>query len=521
MTTAPSADLRLAAPASSEHEVVAAVDLGSNSFRLQVGRVVDDQIYPLDALREPVRLAAGLTPDKRLDGPSQQRALEALKRFGERLRGLPATAVRAVGTNTLRVAKNAREFLKLAEAALGFPIEVVAGKEEARLIYLGVSHSLPPTTEKRMVVDIGGGSTEFIIGAGYKPQKLESLYMGCVSYTLRYFPGGRISKSGLKQAELAARIELQTIESEFSRGHWEQAVGSSGTARAIGDLIAASGWSNGDITAEGLDRLRTQLVKAGDVERITIPGLKADRAQVLPGGFSIMYAIFRELGIERMILANGAMRQGILYDMLGRLHHRDMRDTTVRQFMKRYHVDGQQARRVEELVLELHLALAGRRAASDETARHLLVWAARLHEIGLSVAHTGYHKHSSYILANADMPGFSKMEQQHLALLVVAHRGSLEKVRPLVTEGMDWPMIMALRLAVLFCRSRTPVDLPAVTARWRERQCELSMAVDWLARYPLTAAALRAEIREWRAIGFSLEVPALDSLGEEDVDPED
>jgi exopolyphosphatase/guanosine-5'-triphosphate,3'-diphosphate pyrophosphatase len=499
-------------PGAAGPAVVAAVDLGSNSFRLQVGRVVDEQIYPLDSLREPVRLAAGLGPDKRLDEASQQRALDALHRFGERLRGFEEAAVRAVGTNTLRVAKNARDFLRRAEMALGFPIEVVAGKEEARLIYLGVSHSLPPTAERRMVVDIGGGSTEFIIGSGYQPRKLESLYMGCVSFTLRYFEGGRVTKSGLKQAETAARIELQTIERGFSRGHWKQAVGSSGTARALGDLIQANGWGDGSITAEGMERLRAHLLKAGDLERIALSGLKSDRAQVLPGGFAIMSAIFGELGVDRMILATGAMRQGILYDMVGRFHHHDMREVTVRQFMKRYHVDAAQARRVETLALEFHRALARHREAHDDTRRQLVAWAARLHEIGLSVAHTGYHKHSAYILGNADMPGFSKMEQAHLALLVLAHRGTLDKVKPLVTDSDDWPVIMSLRLATLFHRTRGPVALPPIEAAWRDGGFELDLPLDWLSRYPLTAAALRSEIREWRAIGFDLDVPVLDTL---------
>ncbi len=516
--TAERRGVAVAARGGTEPAVVAAVDLGSNSFRLQVGRVVDDQIYPLDSLREPVRLAAGLSSDKRLDEPSQQRALDALHRFGERLRGFDPATVRAVGTNTLRVAKNARDFLRRAEAALGFPIEVVAGKEEARLIYLGVSHSLPPTTEKRMVVDIGGGSTEFIIGSGYKPQKLESLYMGCVSFTLRHFDGGRITKGSLKQAETAARIELQTIEREFSRGHWKQAVGSSGTARAIGELIEANGWSDGSITAEGLERLRGHLLKAGEVDRIVLPGLKPDRAQVLPGGFAIMSAIFGELGVDRMILATGAMRQGILYDMVGRFHHKDMRDVTVRQFMKRYHADAAQARRVEALALEFHGALARRREAQDDSVRQLIAWAARLHEIGLSVAHTGYHKHSAYILGNADMPGFSRMEQAHLSLLVLAHRGTLEKIRPMVSDANDWPIIMALRLAALFHRTRGPVALPAIEAAWKDRSFELDLPLAWLSRYPLTAAALRSEIREWRDIGFDLDVPVLDEL-EGSLDP--
>jgi exopolyphosphatase/guanosine-5'-triphosphate,3'-diphosphate pyrophosphatase len=500
-----------------KHSLLAAVDLGSNSFRLQVARVVDDQIYPLDSLREPVRLAAGITAEKRLDEASQQRALEALKRFGERLRGLPPEAVRAVGTNSLRVAKNSRDFLARAEQALGFPIEVVAGKEEARLIYLGVSHSLPVNGHKRLVIDIGGGSTECIIGAGYRPQKLESLYMGCVSFSLRYFPGGKLGKSNFRQAETSARLELQTIRRQFSAGHWKEAVGSSGTARALGDLLAGSGWGDGGISAEGLERLRMALLKAGDLDRLDLPGLRPDRVPVLPGGFAIMAAAFSELNIEHMTLATGAMRQGVLYDMLGRFHAQDMRDNTVAQFIKRYHVDTKQARRVESLALALLRQFSGDLHTDPNYPLHLLSWAARLHEIGLSVAHSGYHKHSAYILANADMPGFSKMEQGHLALLVLAHRGTLEKMRSQSIGSLDLAMVMALRLAVLFYRSHTDVVLPAAEAHCDGSRFTLGLEASWLAVNPLTAAALKEEVREWRKLGVSLEVAALDEV-ESDIE---
>ena len=491
---------------------LAAVDLGSNSFRLQVARVVDDQIYPLDSLREPVRLAAGITADKRLDEASQQRALAALERFGERLRGLPPAAVRAVGTNALRVAKNAREFLVKAEAALGFPIEVVAGKEEARLIYLGVAHSLPAVTHKRLVVDIGGGSTECIIGTGYRPQKLESLYMGCVSHSLRFFPGGKLTKGNFKQADIAARLELQTISQQFAAGHWTEAVGSSGTARALGDLLEASGWSQAGITAEGLERLRGALLKAGDLDRLNLPGLRPDRVPVLPGGFAIMSAVFAELEIEQMTLATGAMRQGVLYDMLGRFHAHDMRDTTVAQFMKRYHVDARQARRVETLALSLVSQFSGDLRAAPDYPLHLLSWAARLHEIGLSVAHSGYHKHSAYILSFADMPGFSRMEQAHLSLLVLAHRGTMEKMQGQISDSLDLAMVMALRLAVLFHRSRSEPRLPPFEAHCDGWHFKLALDALWLGANPLTAAALKEEVKEWRKVGVELEIAALDEV---------
>ncbi len=491
---------------------IAAVDLGSNSFRLQVGRVVDDQIYPLDSLREPVRLAAGLTADKHLDDAAQARAIECLKRFGERLRGLPPGAVRAVGTNTLRVAKNAREFMPRFEAALGFPIEVVAGREEARLIYLGVAHSLPATPEKRLVVDIGGGSTEFIIGAGNQPHKLESLYMGCVSYSLSYFPDGRISKSNMKQAELAARIEVETIRKQFSRKHWQQAVGSSGTARAIGDILEANGWSASGVTIEGMERLRGALLKAGDAAKVALPGLREDRIAVLPGGYAIMSAIFSELDVEHMALANGAMRQGILWDMIGRAHHRDMRELTVRQFMKRYHVESNHAHRVERLALKLFEQLAGGDKAQREYPMWLLSWAARLHEIGFTVAHTGYHKHSAYIIGHADMPGFSKMEQAQLSLLVLAHRGSLDKLRGMVAKDVDWTLLVALRLAALLHRSRSEVRLPAIHASRKKSTFTVELDARWLGANPLTAAELRDEIKDWNKLGIELSVPQLAEL---------
>ena len=496
-----------------EYSTLAAVDLGSNSFHCQVVRVVGDQIYPLDSLREPVRLGAGLNKDKRLDEATQERALACLKRFGERLRDFDRRAVRAIGTNTLRVAKNAPSFLRKAEAALGFPIEVVAGREEARLIYLGVSHELPASKEKRLVVDIGGGSTEFIIGAGYKPIKLESLFMGCVSYSLRFFPDGRVSKGAMKQAELAARNELQPIVATFSRGNWQEAVGSSGTVRSIADVMQENGFDDGNITPAGVDRLRSHLIKTGDLERADLKGLKADRAPVFAGGLAIMNAVLSELHIDSMATGGGAMRQGILYDLLGRFHHRDMRDVTIAQFMQRYHVDALQARRVGALAFFLYSKLTADSGEPDDAAAQRLGWAAKLHEIGISVAYSGYHKHSAYIVNHADMPGFSNDEQRAVSLLVLAHRRSLSKVAKQIDEhDVDWSMVFALRLAALFYRSRADVTLPAIQTKLQGKKLRLTLDADWLARNPLTVTALVDEVREWDKIGFELRVPGLDEL---------
>ncbi|HYR05731.1 MAG TPA: Ppx/GppA phosphatase family protein [Gallionella sp.] len=485
--------------------ILAAVDLGSNSFRLQVARVEGDQLYMLDGLREPVHLAAGLTADKYLDTEAQQRALIALGRFAERLRGLPREAVRAVGTNSLRVAKNAADFIPQAEHTLGFPIEVIAGREEARLIYLGVAGGLPQSPDNRLVIDIGGGSTEFIIGNGLTSLKLESLYMGCVSYSLRFFPGGKITKQNLKQAELAARIELQAIVADY-RKQWKHALGSSGTAQVLCDILEQNGYSKGGITRDGLEELRADLIKAGDTRKLAMAGLRPERIPVLPGGFAIMYAAFCELEVEQMEPALGALREGVLYDLLGRFHNNDMRDVTVRQFMQRYHIDAGQSERVASLAHLFAQQFLGDEAG--EVALHILGWTARLHEIGISVAHSGYHKHTAYILANADMPGFSKKEQARLSLLALAQRGNLDKLQGQLENTEDCVLAMSLRLAVLFYRNRSDNDLPGLRGRFSGTKFHLSIDAGWLAQNPLTETALREEVKQWKTLGVGMQVMA-------------
>lgn len=490
-----------------EYTTLAAVDLGSNSFHLAVARVVDDQLYPLDSIKQAVRLGAGLGEDRRLDAATQERALATLKRFGERLAGMPPESVRAVGTNALRVAKNARDFLDAAEAALGFPIEVIAGREEARLIYSGVVHSLPLADRNRLVIDIGGGSTEFIIGVKLKPKVMESLYMGCVSYTARYFPEGRIERKGWKAAELAAREQVQTIVSRFQKTGWKEAVGASGTARALSEAIVGGGLAAQGITAEGLSWLRDEALAAGDLKKLALAGLKDDRKPVFLGGLAIMHAIFSELGIERMTLAEGALRQGVLWDLLGRVHHRDIREVTVDQFVRRYHVDLLQSQRVASLAARLLEDLDPGPGEKGFAARSLLGWAARLHEIGISIAQGAYHKHSAYILANADMPGFSRQEQARLSTLVLAQRGRLAKARE--TLGAD-PELAALafclRVSVILYRSRRTLRLPAMKAHRKGRAFRLALSRGWLEDHGLVAHALEAERGEWESVGHAFEV---------------
>ena len=489
-----------------QHTTLAAADLGSNSFHLAIGRVVDDQIYPLDSIKETVRLATGLTPDKHLDEKAQERALATLRRFSERLAGMPREAVRVVGTNALRVAKNSGAFLRRAEQTLGFPIEVIPGREEARLIYLGVVHSLPLAEHNRLVVDIGGGSTEFIIGHKLRTRAVESLYMGCVSYTGRYFPDGRIDRKALRQAELAAREQVQSIAARYEKEGWQEAVGSSGTARSIAEILQKNGLSDGHITAAGLEWLRDHLVEAGDMKRLgTITGLREDRVPVVTGGVAIMSAVFRELGLKEMTVANGALRDGVLWDLLGRVHHRDIREVTVEQFERRYHVDAAQAQRVARLALSLLASIdrEGRLAPLADFLR----WAARLHEIGISIAQGAFHKHSAYVLANADMPGFSRQEQNRLASLVLAQRGKLAKMRPAFEEDPQLAeLAFCLRTAVIVHRSRRDLPDPAIAASRKGRTLRLELPRDWLERQTLVALALEEEQPQWASVGYALEV---------------
>lgn len=495
------------------HEHVAAVDMGSNSFRLQVGRVVGNQIYPLDGIKETVRLAAGLTPEKRLDAAAQERGLAALACFGERLRGFAPDSVRAVATNTLRVAKNAAEFLARGEAVLGFPIEVIAGREEARLIYLGVAHTVPDRGVRQLVVDIGGGSTEFVIGRNIKPLHLESLYMGCVSYSLKYFPQGRIDKRSMKDAELAAQRELQTIVHAYRETGWDMAIGSSGTAKAISELLEFNGFAKGGITREGLDKLRSRLILAGHAGKSGLEGMRPDRVPVIPGGLAIMSAVFKEFGLDEMAFSEGALRLGVLYDLLGRYHHDDLREATVSRFMQRYEVDRRQAARVATAALEFYQQLRPQDDIEESPQALFLAWAARLHEIGVSIAHASYHKHSAYVLANADMPGFSRRDQDVLARLVLAHRGRLERVKALTRqvqqEEPEWLLIFCLRTAALLLRARDDAPMPAIGVRASTRGFELQVDRAWLTAAPLSAAALSEEVQQWSSVGIEFKLRSL------------
>jgi exopolyphosphatase/guanosine-5'-triphosphate,3'-diphosphate pyrophosphatase len=486
-------------------DTLAALDLGSNSFHLQIARVLDEQVYMLDSLREPVRLGAGLTRDRRIDRRTRTRAMAALGRFAERLRGFPRGSVRAVGTSALRTARNAAAFLAEAERILGFPVEVIFGREEARLIYLGVAHSLAVSQERRLVVDIGGGSTECIIGTGLEPQLMESLPMGCVSHSLRFFPGGRLDKSCFKRAELAAASELQRIVGAYRAAGWDNAVASSGTARSLAATLRECGLCKDGISASALAELREKFIKAGRAERLKVAGLRDDRKPVIAGGLAIMSSVLAQFGIEHLEVSDAALRQGVMYDLLGRVRHRDMREATVRQFMRRYQVDAMQSERVGALAQKV-LTGVDREPSEDDLV--MLRWAGNLHEIGISIAHAGYHKHSAYIVSQADMPGFSQSEQARLARLVLAHRGKLSKLRGLAKRSPEWRLIFALRMSALLHMSRRDIALPVLDCSSSAKGFQVSLPRAWLEKHPLTESALETEAGEWRSLGFRLAVRA-------------
>jgi exopolyphosphatase / guanosine-5'-triphosphate,3'-diphosphate pyrophosphatase len=477
---------------------LAVVDLGSNSFRLEIGRVEGNQIYRQDTWRETLRFGAGIDADGSIKPDAMKAALDCLARFRERLGSLPASAVRAVATNTFRVAKNAGVFLPQAERALGFAIDVISGHEEARLIYLGVAHVLPPSAAPRLVIDIGGGSTEFIIGRGLEPERLESLKIGCVGITQRFFPAGKVSAATFAAAETVARAEVEAIAREFGPSNWRDAYASSGTAAALADILEQNGFSTGGITPTGLARLRKRLILAGHPERLLLNALKPERIPVLAGGLAIMIAAVAELRVQRIAPVGGALRLGVLYDLLGRTIDEDIRKVTVARFVDRYRIDQAHASRVATLAATLY-----KRATPqpDAAQMQLLVWAAQLHESGMSVAHLGFHKHGAYILQHADMPGFSAGEQYRLALLVFGCRGGLAKVQSALADVQTRTLLLALRLAVIFHHARTQLPVPRVTIKVGKR-IHFGISRRWLATHPLTAHLLAKEREQWDQLGF-------------------
>jgi exopolyphosphatase/guanosine-5'-triphosphate,3'-diphosphate pyrophosphatase len=487
-----------------------AVDLGSNSFHMFVVRVVRDQLHVVDRLRDRVRLAAGLDSNNHLTEEAEARALGSLERIGERLRDIPPHLVRAVGTNTLRRAHDASSFLRRASRTLGHRIEIISGLEEARLIYLGVSHTLPASPERRLVVDIGGGSTECIVGERFEPIEVSSLFMGCVSYSMKFFPDGEINEKNMLRAETAARVELETIERRLRALGWDASLGSSGTIIAIEQILRENDWSNQGITRKGLRKLRKALLRSGNAADLALPGLKPDRAPVLPGGLAILGAVFDSLEIERMSSTTGALREGILYDLLGRIRHEDVRDRTIQRLVDQYHIDRAQSARVERTALACLTQVAHRWALTEPEFRQVLAWATRLHEVGLTVSYSGHHKHGGYLLAHFDLPGFSNDEQQLLAALVGSHRRKLS-LQPLeqlrsVSPDQALRLCVLLRLAVLVNRGRSPRPLPRFKLEPGKNKLALTLPEGWLDKHPLARTDLEEETTLLKKVGFQLVV---------------
>lgn len=494
-----------------EGTTLAAVDLGSNSFHMVLGRFVEGHPMVLDGMKEMVQLGAGLDRARLLSDAAQQRALECLARFGERARALPEENVRAVGTNTLRVARNAEPFIERAQRALGHRIEVISGIEEARLIYSGVVQDRPSKDERLLVIDIGGGSTEFIIGERAVPIDLESLYMGSIAMMGLHFEDGKINAKRFRRAELTALQELERIQERFRRLGWSAAVGASGTVKAVQRVLRENGWSKGPITRESLRQLRDVVLEAGSVEKLgALAGLHRSRANTLPGGVAILSASFEALDIAALEVSNKALREGLLNDlMMSRVLRQDVREATVRAYMKKYRVDELQAQRVRDTLLRLLPQVAPAWGLPALRSSELGSWAARLHEVGLDVAHSHYHKHGAYLLAHGDMPGFSRHEQRLLSLLVRAHRRKFPAALWRELAGPDRIveyLAVLLRLAALLHRSRA--DVPPVTVVGGRRSLEVRFPHGWLEARPLLQADLQEEAALLRAGNFELKLPA-------------
>ncbi|BCD85858.1 exopolyphosphatase [Pseudomonas solani] len=489
--------------------LIAAIDLGSNSFHMVLAKADHGEIRILERLGDKVQLAAGLDDERMLSEEAMQRGLDCLRRFAQMTNSLPEGAVRVVGTNALREARNRADFIRRAEAILGHPVEVISGREEARLIYLGVSHSIADTPGKRLVADIGGGSTEFIIGQRFESQLRESLQMGCVSYTQRYFRDGKITPARYAQAYTAARLELMGIEYSLRRLGWQQAVGASGTIRAVGLAIQAAGMGSGEVNPEGLAWLKRKLFKLGEVEKLDLDGIKPDRRAIFPAGLAILEAIFDALELKHMTHSEGALREGVLYDLLGRHHHEDVRERTLSALMERCHADTEQAARVEAKALEALEQVADDWQLDDEWHRDLLVWGARVHEIGMDIAHYQYHKHGAYLIEHSDLPGFSRQDQQMLALLVRGHRRNIpkDKFAEFGDEGVKLiRLCVLLRFAILFHHIRTSHETPAVQLKVGPQSLAVQFPDDWLAANPLTQADFEQEAEWLKRIDFSLQV---------------
>lgn len=489
---------------------VAAIDLGSNSFHMIVCRLEKGKLSTVDRLREMVRLASGLDSHKNLDIDTQNKALACLERFAQRIRGFPADSVRIVGTNTLRTAKNASEFIGKAEKILGHPIDIIAGIEEARLIYQGVANSLGSNANACFVMDIGGGSTEYIIGSNGIAQTKESLSMGCVTVSQKFFKKGIISKKAFKKATLYVQQKLAPYRHQFNSQYWDEAIGASGSLHCIHKVLIAQKWSNNGITQAGMEKLVEYIIKHNHINELSLPKLSTERLPVFLGGVIITYTTLQKLDIEQMTVSSGALREGLVHDLLGRIYNHDIRSQTVKIIAEHYHTDTAHAQRIQNTVNYMLNQLGGSCMTENKrkTISQFLLWAASLHEIGRNIAHNQYHKHSAYIIENGDFSGFSRQDQQLLAALVLSHR---KKFLPAHFKKLPNPwqadapyLAIILRLAVLLHRNRYAFATSAFKISLQPSIITLSFAKGWLDDTPLTVADLKIEARYLEAAGYTL-----------------
>ncbi|MFW2373037.1 MAG: exopolyphosphatase [Gammaproteobacteria bacterium] len=478
--------------------MIAAIDLGSNSFHMVVAEERQGQLVILDRIKDMVRLAEGLDGDNNLHPAVAQRALDSLQRFGQRIREIPAENVSAVGTNTLRRAQQAEQFLLEAEEKLGHTIEIISGIEEARLIYQGVAHSLEPDQQRKLVIDIGGGSTELIIGEGFQPMLMKSLEMGCVSMTQRFFADGVITEERVERARVRVLQELKAIRYGFLRQGWDVVIGASGSIRSVANVIRESGLSQEDgIGIEALSELVKQLKTFKRVGKVKFSGLTERRVPVFAGGAIVLMGVFEALNISHMQVSEGAVREGLLYDMLGRRHAQDIRNQTAKNLALRFHADIDHAQRIEATACGFLQQLKRTWGLQSSEAERLLRWACELHEIGYDISASDYHRHGGYIIENSDLAGFSQQEQRRLAHLVVAQKGKLnervfEKLRP---EGRQLilKLTVLLRLAIIFHRSRVAVELPSIELNITGTELVVALPEGWLSEHPLTLNDLQLE----------------------------
>ncbi|MDD2845438.1 MAG: Ppx/GppA phosphatase family protein [Rhodoferax sp.] len=487
---------------------LAAVDLGSNSFRLEIGRIEHGQFYRTEYLKETVRQGNGLDDNRNLTPAAMQRGWDCLARFGERLAGFSEAEVCAVATQTLREARNRDEFLAIGTEKLGFPIDVISGREEARLIYQGVAQALPRTQERRLVIDIGGRSTEIILGHGREPIQMESYRVGSIAWSMRYFGDNQFSKRSFQMAEIAAKAVLDEALTLYAPDQWDVAYGSAGTVNAVVDVLVAAGWPPGSVTRAGLDWLQEKLLAAQNTDRLRLAGMREDRKPIIGGGLSVLRALFDLLGIERLEQASGGLRHGLLQDMLGAgQQHTDLRDHSVARLAAKFGADPVHGQRVGGVANALYLQLNN--APVDERVSRKLTWAAQLHEIGSHVSHSDYHKHGAYILDNTDAMGFALTELHKLSLLVLGHRGKLRKLEVDFEDQMFIQQLLVLRLAVVLCHARRDPDMTAISLRQdpkNDRQFILHFSNDWARVYPQSAYLLNEECVAWQKTPWSLRV---------------